>query len=152
MSQKPDITVYAPDRGVLLVAEVKGGRNGTSPEWAAELRGELLPYLPIVGTAPYFMIASPNRLFLWRQDRPHGAGALPDYVADTKPFLDTIVDTERLPLSQVPRDTLESLVAIRLGALTHERRNGAPVQGWLADSGLLDALRGGSVQLGAAHS
>ncbi|HEX8691269.1 MAG TPA: hypothetical protein VF746_02415 [Longimicrobium sp.] len=149
MNPGPDITVYAPDRGVLLVAEVTT-EKGTSPEWAAELRSELLQHMPIVGTAPYFLIAVPSHFFVWRTDRPHDADALPDYVVDARPFLGRVVDLDRVCLDKVTRLSLEMIVATWLQLLTRARRNGQlpdERQEWLLESGLLDTIKGGSVRL-----
>jgi len=152
MSIQPDITVYAPDRGVLLVAEVKAIHE-TSPQWAADLRGELIRHMPIVRTAPYFLIAVPDRFFLWRQDHPRGGDDLPDYVEDTRTSLDEVVDLDRVRLDSVTQPSLEMIVATWLQRIALSRPNGRNGHGaprWLADSGLADAIRGGAIHTAEA--
>jgi hypothetical protein len=61
-----DFIVYDKEGQIILLAEAKS-RRGTSEHWAARLRKNMLSH----GTLPwaqYFLIATPERMYLWRQE------------------------------------------------------------------------------------
>ena len=75
-----DFIAYDRQGSVILLAEAKC-RRGTSGQWAAELRRNMLSHglLPL---ARYFLIATPERLYLWNQEHPNQADAAPEYTID----------------------------------------------------------------------
>ena len=150
MSLRSGITVVAPDLRPLLAVEVRT-KKGASPEWAADLRGEQVRHAPPAGSAAYFLVVVPDRLFLWSRAHGKDAGALPDYVADPRPLLGSVVDPARMDVGTVSRATLEMIVTAWLHALVHPRGARAAADGaWLRESGLSEAIRGGSVRVAAA--
>ncbi len=74
-----DFVAYDRQGHVVLLAEAKG-RRGTSEQWAARLRMNMLSH-GLLPSAKYFLIATPERLYLWNQERPDQA---PDH-ADAAP-------------------------------------------------------------------
>src|SRR5580658_1051100 len=62
-----DFIAYDSDGHPILLAEAKS-RKGTSEHWAARLRSNMLSHgsLP---WAKYFLIATPERMYLWNQER-----------------------------------------------------------------------------------
>src|ERR1017187_7819118 len=64
-----DFVAYDRDGGVLLLAEAKS-RHGTSQDWAAGLRRNMLAH-GLLPWAKYFLIATPERMYLWKQERPN---------------------------------------------------------------------------------
>ena len=70
MSNQADIAVSAPDERVQLVVEVKNVR-GASPEWAAQLRRNLLVH-GLVPNAPFFV--GPTRSVLPLDSEHRAAG------------------------------------------------------------------------------
>ena len=75
-----DFIAYDRQGRVVLLAEAKS-RRGTSEQWAAGLRRNMLSHglLPL---AKYFLIATPERLYLWNQEHPDQADAAPEYSID----------------------------------------------------------------------
>ena len=75
-----DFIAYDRQGRVVLLAEAKS-RRGTSEQWAAGLRRNMLSHghLPL---AKYFLIATPERLYLWNQEHPEQADAAPEYTID----------------------------------------------------------------------
>ena len=148
MSLRSEITVVAPDLRPLLAVEART-KKGATPEWAAALRGELVRHAAPAGSAAYFLVVVPDRLFLWSPAHGEDAGALPDYVADPRPLLESVVDPARIDLGTVSRATLEMIVTSWLHALVHPRGARAD-DAWLRASGLSAAIRGGTVRVAAA--
>src|SRR5579859_4465047 len=87
ISQRSAIDFVAYDREgrVVLLAEAKS-RRGTSENWAARLRRNMLSH-GVLPLAKYFLIATPERMYLWKQDRPNPADVPPEFTIDaTKVF------------------------------------------------------------------
>lgn len=144
MRSRPDFLVLSPDDRIQLVVEVKNLR-GISPEWAAGYRRNLLAH-SILPDADYFLLASPESLFLW--DNAGGdAEALPHYRVSTPEALGPLVayvgDAEGLEAAVSA--WLYALTSPSLGEGEAKRR-----YGWLVDSGLYARIRGGHVEYSAA--
>ncbi|HEX8684350.1 MAG TPA: hypothetical protein VF707_18685 [Ardenticatenaceae bacterium] len=76
-----DLAVYTPDGELLLVVEVKNKRNA-SPEWAAQMRRNLLVHGMIPATL-YFLLALPEYFFLWKGAHQSIDVIPPDYMIET---------------------------------------------------------------------
>jgi hypothetical protein len=75
-----DFVAYDREGRVLLLAEVKS-RLGTSKSWAARLRRNMLSH-GILPWAKYFLIATPERMYLWKQEDPDSAEMPPEFTID----------------------------------------------------------------------
>lgn len=152
MSDRPDITVFSPDRKLKLVVEVKG-KPGASAEWASQLRRNLLAHQAIPHS-PFFLLALPDRLYLWKNGSDSIDPRPADFVADPGPIISGYVDG-------TPKDTtnnawhgLELIFATWLNLLTISNlteEDAAPHEKWLLESGLYDAIKNGSVETEAPH-
>jgi hypothetical protein len=72
-SSYADLSLYDRDGRLIAIAEVKNKR-GTSPEWAAKFRRNLLVHSRYA-QADFFLLATPDRLYVWKN-----AGATPTLV------------------------------------------------------------------------
>src|SRR5207248_7492860 len=80
-----DFIAYDREGHIVLLAEAKS-RRGTSENWAARLRRNMLSH-GVLPWAKYFLIATPERLYLWKQERPNLAEVAPEVTIDaTKEF------------------------------------------------------------------
>jgi hypothetical protein len=145
MQTTADFVVHAPDDSIRLVVEAKIYSN-ESPEWAATYRNNVLTYGG-APQAPYFLLASPHHFYLWK-DAPVTAEALPDYQIDAQALLPAYLRDFSVPLNHLSVVGWEFVVAAWLddlvgGPLPPELP--LPVQQWLVDSGLYDAVRDGRV-------
>lgn len=75
-----DFIAYNREGQVVLLAEAKS-RRGTSEQWAAGLRTNMLAH-GVLPWAKYFLIATPDHLYLWRQNSPNPAEGLPEFAID----------------------------------------------------------------------
>lgn len=145
MKNAADISVKSPTDETKLVVEVVAKRN-VLRDWAIKLRRNLLAHgwLP---ESDYFMVASPHRFFLWKKSRQPNLEREPDYEFDPEPILQPYLQRIQSPLSELSKASFEILVSSWLSDLTILDRSGvAHGANWVLDSGLLEAVRNGSVE------
>jgi hypothetical protein len=116
--------------------EVKGG-SGTSALWARDLRANLLQAsrLPV---ADYFVIVTPEEMYLWPQEAPPGAE--PTVVAIGDSLKRYLKSTQLAPHTIGPQ-SLEILV----GWWLRDVSRGVAIEG--LPSEFIEALRWGNVSL-----
>jgi len=143
-----DFVAYDSAGQVVLLGEAKS-RVGTSEEWAARLRRNLLAHgtLP---PAPFFLIATAERLYFWKQDHPASSDDLPSFILDTKEEFQPYLDNEQKTWSRLGHEALELLVLAWLEDLARSgavraRQNKATR--WLSDSGLIGALEKARIEV-----
>jgi hypothetical protein len=143
MVQKPDIAVFDAVGQTVLVAEVKA-KPQSSPEWAALLRRNLVAYgLP---QAPYFMVATPEQLYLWAGKQLPAEPIPPDISVGTRELFEPYLSKAQVAVSSLSEGGLELIVAAWLNELVggyEDNRLPPSAAEWFKSEGLLDALRGG---------
>ena len=146
-----DFIAYDDAGRVVLVAEVKS-RYGMSEEWASRFRRNMLAHgrLP---KALFFLIATPERMYFWKQDHSGPADEPPGLTIDaTKEFKQYLDKLNKTPQA-VGEQALELLV---LSWLTDIARTGEarvrqdPSMRWLAESGLIDSLDAARIEMNPA--
>ncbi|MFZ0887804.1 MAG: hypothetical protein WA005_05070 [Candidatus Binataceae bacterium] len=148
---RADMAVFDKDGQMVLLVEAKS-QAATSSDWAARYRCNLAAagFSPRV---PFFLLATPEHFYLWKDPPPTPELIDPDYDIDATALLEPYYGAE----PQIPRDakgvTFELIVAAWLADL----QSGAAMEGlspdhrrWLVESGLLELLRGGRIALEAA--
>ncbi len=144
MSTRWDLATYDRDNQLVLVAEVKS-KLDAPPEWAARLRRNILAH----GTfpnAPYFLMVFPDRFYLWKNTDSNHELIEPTYVIDARPVLQPYFDQAGITADQVSGQSLELIVASWLNEIIHKAPNELDTsQQWLIDSGLYNAVVGGSL-------
>jgi hypothetical protein len=75
-----DFIAYNPDGKVVLLAEAKS-RHGTSDAWAAKLRRNMLAH-GVLPKSLYFVIATPDRIYGWRQENLPPLDVPPQFTID----------------------------------------------------------------------
>lgn len=149
-----DFLVTSPDDRVQLAVEAKR-HTGADPAWAAAFRRNLLAHTAGPG-APYFLLALPDRFYLWR-DAPAGESVPPQYTIDARAELAPYLAALRTDPAQLSGEGFELLVQAWLGDLLAAGPDGndrPPAGGarraWLVDSGLWNAVRAGHLRTPAA--
>ena len=146
MLDRWDIAVYNRDDQLALVVEVKNRLN-TSPEWAARLRRNILAH----GTfpkAPYFLLAFPDRFYLWTDTDGQFEVTDPNYTIDARPLLQPYFQQMGVTAAEVSSQSLEFIVSSWLGNIVHSgdlNNHAEPLPNWLAESGLQQAVAHGSL-------
>jgi hypothetical protein len=145
MSTAPvDIAVFSKDRRPALIVEVKDGGLYSTAESAVGLRRCLMAH-HLLPDAPFFMLATPIRFFLWRGDADPSAHPL--YSASAKPVMESY--TSRYVNRTEPRygGALEIVLFFWLSDLTMGARTLPPdseLDRALLESGLYEQIRGGN--------
>lgn len=145
MSTAPaDIAVFSKDRRPVLVVEVKGSGMYPTARSAAELRRSLMAH-DLLPDVPFFMLATPIHIFLWRGDAAPSAD--PNYSAGAKPILDSY--GSRHPNRDTPfrGGALEIVMFSWLSDLASGARALSPdsdVDRMLLESGLYEQIQGGA--------
>jgi hypothetical protein len=149
---EPDFVAYDDHGQPTLLVEVKSVRE-TSDIWAARFRKNLLAHgtLP---KAPYFLIATPEHLYFWRQNDSEPNEEPPQFTMDAATELKPYFDKFKQTAEKISGQALELILYSWLVGLAESGQSRAkqdPSIGWLSESGLLDALRSARIELGAVQ-
>ena len=146
-----DFIAYDDSGRVILVAEVKR-RLGTSEHWAARFRRNMLAH-GFLANAMFFLIATPERMYFWKQDELGIPDAPPAFTLDAikvlKPYLDKL---DKTPQS-IGEEGLELLVSSWLSDIARSDRERVmrdPSMRWLAESGLIGSLGTARIEMNPA--
>lgn len=147
MDRGVDIAVYSPDDGLQLIVEVKN-RPQTSAEWAVRFRRNLLTHQAIP-PAKYFLLALPDRLYLWK-DAWNQEEAPPNYTVRTWEALRDYLASWNEQPQHLGEETLELALASWLRDVANSTRKLRPdseADRMLVESGLYNAIKSGEVLL-----
>jgi hypothetical protein len=145
-----DVIGYDKRGQVLLLGEVKSSR-GTTEGWAAQFRKNILAH-DTTPWARFFLIATPEKLYFWRQDTPNGGGEAPEFTIDASKELGPYFEKASLSPATIDDQGLEFLVSAWLFDMARSRPLSADQDAsirWLYDSGLLGALEQGRLAINA---
>ena len=141
-----DLVLYDRLGRLVAAAEIKNMR-GTSGDWAAKLRRNILAH----GEFPpvdFYLIVTPDRLYLWKGAGNEPIVIQPAYEADARPIFKPYFDRARLTPAEVSGMAFELIVASWLGdliRLDEQAQELANDERWLVESGLLDAIKDGRI-------
>ena len=151
MLKQADIVIYSPDNRLQLVAEVKGKAGATS-EWAVQMRRNLKAHSAIPPTR-FFLLATPERFYIWKNGSESPDEAEPDEVVDARPIFDSYIKNTQISRDQISDSGLELILTSWLSSLVNSKlsRESVPAsQKWIFDSGLYEAIRHGSIETEAS--
>lgn len=103
-----DFVAYDREGRVLLLGEAKS-RRGTSESWAAGLRKNMLSH-GLLPSSKYFLIATPERLYLWRQEQPDAAEVPPQVSVDAEQVFQPYFQRLQQEPSKIGPEAFEHLV------------------------------------------
>ncbi|MGO9965688.1 MAG: hypothetical protein ACLPY2_00305 [Bryobacteraceae bacterium] len=146
-TREVDLVAYDQLGEPILLAEVKGIHH-TSDQWAARFRRNLLAHgtLP---RAPFFLIATPEHMYFWRQEDPAPDEEPPQFTLDAthelKPYFERFNQTPERTGGQALELILYSWL-VDLAQSGQLRAKEDPSLRWLSESGLLGALRSARIE------
>lgn len=148
IAEKADIAVYDQNDDLVLIVEAKLQQK-TDVIWAAKFRRNLLVhgFLP---NARFFLLALPDRFYLWK-DSPFPTENAPSYVLDALPIIQPYLERAAVKIDTVTETGFQLLLMSWLFSLTTfdpDREMLSSELTWLAESGLLAAIKRGNVVLG----
>jgi len=139
-----DLSVGDRNGQLALVVEVKCQTN-VSPEWAIKLRQNILAH-ETFPKAPYFLMAFPDKFYLWSDPDADQDQSKPTYTIDAAPIFQPYCERAGVIANQLSGYSLELIVTSWLGEIIHSNQlpeNVDTEQQWLIESGLYAALVGG---------
>ena len=144
------MVAYDQSGKAILLAEVKNTYR-TSDQWAARFRRNLLAH----GTLPktrFFLIATPEHMYFWRQEDPAPEEEGPHFTMDAahelKPYFERFKQTPEKTGGQALELILFSWL-LDLAQSGQVRAELDPSLRWLSESGLLEALRNARIESSA---
>jgi len=141
-----DFIAYNRDGTVLLLAEAKS-RGGTSDEWAAKLRRNMLAH-GVLPKSQYFLIATPERMYGWRQENLPPFDAPPEFTIDARKAFGPYFSKFGQNPAQIGPAAFELLVLTWLTDISRASGNDADR---LSESGLLASLQDADIQMNPAR-
>ncbi len=148
MSVKWDIAAYNRHKQLVLVAEVKT-KLGTSPEWAEQFWNNIREYGEF-SFPEYFLLAFPDRFYLWKKNAEPSEQTAPFCIVDARPLLQPYFEQVGVEMDKIYEDSFEMLLAGWLGDIIRSGNSrdmeADESQKWLIESGLYEAISGGSVK------
>lgn len=147
-----DFIAYDPDGKVVLLAEAKS-RHGTSDAWAAKLRRNMLAH-GVLPKSQYFLIATPDRIYGWRQENLAPSDVPPQFTVDAQKALAPYFSKLGQSPAQISPAAFELLV---LAWLTDIARSSGdqperdPSLRSLSESGLLSSLQRAEIEMNPAR-
>ena len=143
-----DFIAYGTDGSVVLLAEAKS-RHGTSDAWAAKLRRNMLAH-GVLPRAKYFLIATPERMYGWKQDNLNFDEAPPEFTVDARKALAPYFARFDQDPARIVPEAFELLVLTWLTDVArsaeHLEKLDPSLQS-LSDSGLLSSLRQAHIEM-----
>jgi hypothetical protein len=150
LTRDVDLIAYDQSGQPILLAEVKSTRP-TSSQWAARFRRNLLAH----GTPPkatFFLIATPEHMYFWKQEDPFPIEEPPHFTMDAARELKSYFERFNQTPEKTRAQALELIVFSWLLDLTQReqwRRYDDPSHQWLSHSGLLKALGSARIEASA---
>jgi hypothetical protein len=129
-----DFVAYGRDGQVVLLVEAKS-RRGTSADWAAGLRRNMLShgFLP---SSKFFLIATPDRIYVWKKGHPDQTAARPEFTTDAAKVLQPYFQRLNQDPSKIGPEAFELLVLTWLNDVARSVESGAvedPSLVWLPE-------------------
>lgn len=149
-TKEVDLIAYHQLGQPILLAEVKSSQR-TSDQWAARFRRNLLAHgtLP---RSPFFLIATPEHMYFWRQEDPTPKEEPPHFTMDAAHQLKPYFERFKQAPEKTGGQALELIIfswLLDLAQSGNLRARHDPSLRWLSESGLLEALRGARVEASA---
>lgn len=147
MSTRADLALYSSHGRLIAIVEIKS-KVGTSLKWAAMTRRNILAHGDI-GGVDYFLLVTPDRLYMWKDAGTRPVPVPPTYRADTTTEFAPYFAGVGVPPDDISGHAFELLVGAWLGDVmrstrrAHERTDTLRK---LDESGLRIAVQDGRIE------
>ena len=143
---RADLTLYDRSGRLTAIAEIKN-KLGTSREWAAQTRRNILAHGEPF-SADFFLLVTPDRLYLWKDVGTDPVRLNPTFEADTKSELAPYFERARVDSHRVGGHAFELIVGAWLSDVIRSEETAdklADDRSWLAESGFRSAVKDGRI-------
>jgi hypothetical protein len=147
MTSSVDFVVQDKQGNPALLVEVKALRD-RSEDWARKMRRNLSVHGPLPD-APFFLLALPDRFFLWTDHSQLDPMDRPSHAIDAEPLLAPYFDRAEVSPERAAGATFELIVWTWLQRILQSPSPDAlpdRSREWLLDTGLFEALRNGRIE------
>lgn len=135
-----DLLVTNRKQQPVLAVEIK--KNvGVTTEWAIKLRRNLLTH-GFYYTSPFFLLVTPDKFFLWKNQPANFDLIKPDYIIDAKPILEKYILSTGLTIDEINSREFELIVSAWIGDLL-SIQDLEDFPDWMTESGLAEAMKEG---------
>lgn len=146
-SSYADLALYNRNGRLIAIAEVKN-KQGTSPEWAAKFRRNMLAHGGY-SQADFFLLITPDRLYIWKNTSDSPTLVQSMYEINAQSLFAPYFERAGVNPSDISGQAFELVVAAWLGDLVRseeQREVFTDGQRVLAESGFLAAVRDGRIE------
>ena len=146
-----DFIAYDPEGAVVLLAEAKS-RRGTSAVWAAKFRRNMLAH-GLLPRSKYFLIATPERMYGWKQENLTANDVPPQFTVDAQMALAPYFTKLNQDPDKIEPAAFEFLFLTWLTDVVTSANDNAEVDPSLKslfESGLLSSLRHAQIEMNRA--
>jgi hypothetical protein len=146
-----DFIAYDPEGAVVLLAEAKS-RRGTSAVWAAKFRRNMLAH-GLLPRSKYFLIATPERMYCWKQENLSANDVPPQFTVDAQKALAPYFAKLNQDPGNIGPEAFELLFLTWLTDVVTSADYNAEVDPSLKslfESGLLSSLRHAQIEMNPA--
>jgi hypothetical protein len=143
-----DFIAYDADGKVVLLAEAKS-RRGTSASWAAKLRRNMLAH-SILPRSQFFLIATPERMYGWRQENLVSTDVPPQFIVDAQKALKPYFAKLKQDPENISPRAFELLILTWLTDIARsevDQLESDPSLASLIESGLLSSLQEAEIEM-----
>ena len=148
MKLNTDMAIYDKNGQLALMAETKKRLN-TSSNWAAKMRRNRLAH-GLMPRAKFFLLALPDRFYLWKDKDMTPEVISPNYEIDPLPFLASYYDNRsKKQLEALSGESFELIISSWLSKLLQANVLPSELQDqeWLVESGLFEAIKQGHLAI-----
>ena len=145
--EKCRLALYDRSGRLTAFVEVKNKRE-TSHEWAAQTRRNILAHGGLCN-ADFFLLVTPNRLYMWKDAGTDPFAVPPSYEADTQSAFAPYFESAGVDPERISGQAFELLVAAWLSDVirAEETTGGSGTsQSWLVKSGFHTAVKDGRIE------
>lgn len=140
-----DLAVIDNFQRLILTVEAKK-KFGATEKWAADLRQNFVVngFYPI---STYFLLATPEKFFLWTKENNTFEETMPDFVADATETLQPYLDELGFNIKKIEGRTFQNVVAqwLKYGVIYSFDKENLPK--WLIKSKLAEKIAKGRLLL-----
>jgi hypothetical protein len=144
MTKRANISVYGSNDNLQLVIAIKN-QPDVSTDWAIQMRRNLLEH-GLTQNAPYFLLAHPEKFYLWENSKSVSYEAPPDYIIDAVEALTSYYNPLPRSFNEISHDYFDIFMDIWIRHLAKSQLNREEVGSglaWLFDSGLYEIIKQG---------
>lgn len=147
MHSRADLTLYDSSGRLTAAAEIKN-KLGTSSEWAAKTRRNLLAHSGISG-ADFFLLVTPDRLYVWKEAGANPVETPPTHEADAEPIFAPYFKSAGIGPDQVSSHAFELVVTTWIGDIIRSselEEENVGHESWFAKSGFRSAIKNSRIE------